>query len=68
MSMISHPDVVAQQIREPVSATASGKGEPAALAETGSRTAELAAAGAGAPVAAGTVLTTTVRRRAGSGR
>ncbi|WP_435186200.1 alpha/beta fold hydrolase [Streptomyces sp. bgisy126] len=69
VSMMSHPDVVTQQIRDAAGATAAGAGEPAALAETGSRTAALAVASgsAAAFVAIGTLLTTMTRRRTRSG-
>nr|WP_323451838.1 alpha/beta hydrolase [Streptomyces sp. YSPA8] len=64
VSMMSHPDVVTRQIRDAADRTGTG-GKPAALADTGSRTRQLAAAGAVAAilVATGTTLTLTTRRR-----
>ncbi|GJF24753.1 alpha/beta hydrolase [Streptomyces sp. HO565] len=63
VSMMSHPDVVTRQIRDAATSTATG-GKPAALADTGSRTQQLAGAGAVAAllVATGTTVTLTSRR------
>ncbi|MFJ9430371.1 alpha/beta fold hydrolase [Streptomyces sp. NPDC101490] len=66
VSMMSHPDVVTEQIRDAAATVTGADPKPAALARTGSRTTELALAGglAAAFVATGTALAVWGRRRA----